>query len=131
VTLLTNPNIPNLCSDSWTSSLSQNKADKSHEHEQGVPKNRRSFKRVLIVAPVNTLENWAEEFHKWLKNVKRERSMIKLHIIRSKDNPEKRKSIIKDWHGLFGVLIIGYPLLQKLSRYTLRLNVTQGTDMVL
>ena len=72
---------------------------------------KRLFHRVLIIAPKNTLQNWAAEFKKWtpadiLQN-------IAIHVFSSEGAAnigDKKLSTIKQWFENGGILIMSYQM---------------------
>ena len=66
------------------------------------------FESVLILGPVNTLENWSAEFGKWVpQGLKRK---LKHTLVLSSDSIRQRVSKIKNWYKEGGVLIMGYDM---------------------
>ena len=62
------------------------------------------FNRVLVVVPVNTLENWRIEYKKWTPA----ELNLQVYLINSNDNTAARFNKLKKWYEGGGVCIIGY-----------------------
>ena len=68
---------------------------------------------VLIIAPVNTLENWVQEFHKWTPA-----GLLQQLSVRKVDSNlplAERVRHLRIWYEQGGVCIIGYDLFRKLA----------------
>lgn len=67
---------------------------------------------ILIVAPVNTLQNWLKEYKRWvpadLHSQLRIRSLIDF-------SANSRLNVIRKWHENGGILIIGYEMFRTLT----------------
>lgn len=93
---------------------------------------RRLLHRALIITPVNVLQNWEIEFRKWTGNefqscvqfytlgtslpsawAKKYRQTSK-NASEATMTREYRLSVLQDWYGTGGVLVIGYPMLSNL-----------------
>lgn len=61
--------------------------------------------RVLILVPVNVLQNWMNEFKKWTKHSEYK---IKFDSLYSKQSRELRFDKIENWFDRGGVLICGF-----------------------
>jgi transcriptional regulator ATRX len=96
---------------------------KADENAESPPRNY--FFTVLIIAPVNTLSNWVNEFNKWCPEViyrtKRD-SYINVSLLAAEDNgmdPHKKLELrvkkLKKWHTEGGVLIMGYDMFRLLT----------------
>lgn len=147
VTVLTDPNLPNLRSmseiseppadeedaeaqtedaaeaeDTQENKQADTKEGKKHKQKDSHKKKAAppSFRRALIVAPVNTIANWEAEFTKFLRLVPSEtREILRnkiLSIKSSKDQKEQiRVATLERWCQSGGILIIGYPLLETVA----------------
>ncbi|XP_019855376.1 PREDICTED: helicase ARIP4-like [Amphimedon queenslandica] len=82
-----------------------------------------SAQRVLCVVPVNTLQNWSNEFDKWLP-VKSDsdhdtkvvpRNFTLFMLTESIRSMESRYDIISRWYRMGGVLLMGYEMFRLLS----------------
>jgi transcriptional regulator ATRX len=74
--------------------------------------------RVLIVAPVNTLQNWANEFHRWTAKPLRNFTNVTLVMAagpRGPVPPGERRSKIRSWFQQGGVCILGYDMFRRLT----------------
>ena len=73
------------------------------------------FFTVLVIAPVNTIQNWKDEYDKWTKGVGEDvRPPVRL-ITATDSTPERRKKEIREWHENGGVLIMGYDMFRNLT----------------
>lgn len=70
------------------------------------------FSRILVVAPVNTIENWACEFKKWVPE--KMRLDIPVHRLNSSSDMFSRLNILDKWFDYGGVCIIGYDMFRTL-----------------
>ena len=89
---------------------------------QPLKQSRRLISTVLVLAPVNTLRNWALEYQKWFSSFsQKERSdvtkVMNVQVIEASTATAKRSSVmqerlqkIRKWSECGGVLIMGYPL---------------------
>ncbi|XP_072040864.1 LOW QUALITY PROTEIN: uncharacterized protein [Amphiura filiformis] len=71
-----------------------------------------NIKRALVVAPLNTVLNWVEEFNKWLSHD----DSIDVYEITSVRNNEARADMLEQWHEEGGVLVIGYSMYRILAQ---------------
>jgi len=68
-------------------------------------------KTVLILLPVNVIENWMNEFEDWTRDCQGP----KLSVFSSSDNgDEKKMNKLKKWHETGGVFLISYELFMRL-----------------
>jgi SNF2 family DNA or RNA helicase len=79
---------------------------------------KRLIKRILIIAPVNTLENWQNEYNKWIPSELI--GVVNVSIISSNNDVvgnvrSDRLFKIKKWYNDGGILIIGYELFSKMT----------------
>jgi len=63
----------------------------------------RFIKKVLIIVPVNTLDNWMNEFKLWVDPLANNIVVHNFHILQ----PALRVYMITEWHHKGGVLLIG------------------------
>lgn len=68
------------------------------------------IRRALIIAPVNTIFNWNEEFIKWTPPALLSR--IRVTVVHSEEGFDRRVQKLKVWYDMGGVCIIGYELLR-------------------
>ncbi|XP_053669923.1 transcriptional regulator ATRX homolog [Anopheles nili] len=73
--------------------------------------------RVLIVCPLSTVLNWANEFNMWMKHVKKGTEVEVYEISRYKDNVARANKLM-EWHNEGGVMILGYDMFRNLSNPT-------------
>jgi len=66
----------------------------------------------LILAPVNTLQNWKTEFNRWLPEELK--AHIPVRLITASEKESDRIKLVREWFEKGGVLIIGYQLLKSL-----------------
>lgn len=66
---------------------------------------------VLIIVPINTLQNWVSEFKHWLPH-----QPFKVHLLSdSLKTIQQRANVILNWKKEGGVLMIGYELFRLLA----------------
>lgn len=65
---------------------------------------KKFFKKVLILTPVNVLENWVKEFERWITP---DQPPIKLHKFYDCKNYLEKIKTMKNFQELGGVLIMG------------------------
>jgi len=65
------------------------------------------IKTVLIVTPHATIENWCNEFDKWLKDVPEKVSVFNFTEPKTYEN---RKYLIQEWQEEHGVLVTSYQM---------------------
>lgn len=81
-----------------------------------LPKHLRTGKiQTLILCPPTLINNWLEEFHKWLGNE------ASIHIMGGKPRffdpnltREARLRIVEEWHKTGGILLLGYDMFRNL-----------------
>ncbi|VDN05329.1 unnamed protein product [Thelazia callipaeda] len=76
-------------------------------------------KKVLIIVPVNTIQNWYSEFEKWLpdKVIEAEgniRPFVVWLLGDAMKTNEQRAQLLQEWHIKGGVLLIGYDMFRLL-----------------
>ena len=64
------------------------------------------IKHVLVLAPVNTLKNWEEEFYKWLNDDLEDD--VEVHEVSGEKDNWGRTDRLKYWRKNGGALIMGY-----------------------
>lgn len=69
--------------------------------------------KVLVVCPFSTVQNWVNEFHKWLKDVGSGEDIEIYNMI--KTAPNHRSYQLRDWERTGGVLVLGYNLFRSLA----------------
>ena len=68
-------------------------------------------RHVLIIVPINTLQNWVNEFKHWLPH-----EPFKVHLLSdSLKTIQQRANVILNWKRDGGVLMIGYELFRLLA----------------
>ena len=70
--------------------------------------------RVLILCPVNTIKNWAEEFDKWLRTFVFDFDVFEMTTDEMKDN-QVRADRLEAWHSDGGIMIMGYGMFRKFA----------------
>ena len=68
-------------------------------------------RHVLIIVPINTIQNWASEFKRWLPH-----EPFTVHLV--SDNLKsiaQRATVITNWRDEGGVLLMGYELFRLLA----------------
>ncbi|ESN91696.1 hypothetical protein HELRODRAFT_165757 [Helobdella robusta] len=85
---------------------------------------------VLVIVPVNTLQNWINEFNMWLPVVEEDGNYMggidreilwprefKLYVINDNlKTTNSRTKIVADWHETGGVLLLGYEMYRLLIK---------------
>ena len=70
------------------------------------------IKRALVICPVNTIKNWANEFRVWLNDNDLDDLLVfEMHDAKT---PLQRADILNCWHKRGGVMIIGLTLFSSL-----------------
>ena len=68
-------------------------------------------RHVLIIVPINTLQNWANEFNHWLPH-----QPFPVHLVSDGlKTMIKRAEVIQSWKNDGGVLLMGYELFRLLA----------------
>ncbi|VDM59134.1 unnamed protein product [Angiostrongylus costaricensis] len=79
-------------------------------------------KKVLIIVPVNTIQNWMNEFEKWtpryLETGGYGRQFEVFLLGDSVKTFDQRVNIIEEWSRRGGVLLVGYEMFRQLIRST-------------
>jgi transcriptional regulator ATRX len=75
---------------------------------------RTMMKRVLIVAPKNTIANWQAEFHQWLMFADNS-DCIRIFDIYSKQGLINRAAELDEWHVTGGVMLMSYNMFRLLT----------------
>jgi hypothetical protein len=73
--------------------------------------------RVLVIAPVNTLQNWYDEYRRWCApHTRRANNVVLLTANKSgaSSSVAERTSVLQGWHRDGGVCIVGYDLFRRL-----------------
>lgn len=75
-------------------------------------------KSVLIVVPINTIQNWLHEFNRWCPvddpTIEYKRS-FQLYILNETSKKiTQRSKLVQDWSQTGGALIIGYEMFRLL-----------------
>ena len=69
-----------------------------------IPSARKQFfSKVLVVAPLNTIANWSQEYKKWTPSELRE--MVQVVIIDTKLQMNERVAKLKKWYENGGVFV--------------------------
>ncbi|KHJ98639.1 protein, SNF2 family [Oesophagostomum dentatum] len=80
-------------------------------------------KKVLIIVPVNTIQNWYTEFEKWMPRYSQSGELSRNFDVfllgDSVKSFDQRVNMIEDWSRKGGVLLIGYEMFRLLIRSTL------------
>uniref|UniRef100_A0A182P991 Transcriptional regulator ATRX n=1 Tax=Anopheles epiroticus TaxID=199890 RepID=A0A182P991_9DIPT len=75
------------------------------------------IERILVVCPLSTVLNWANEFHIWMKHVKKGTEVEVYEISKYKDNVTRANKLM-EWHNEGGVMIMGYDMFRNLANPT-------------
>uniref|UniRef100_A0A182VWQ4 Transcriptional regulator ATRX n=1 Tax=Anopheles minimus TaxID=112268 RepID=A0A182VWQ4_9DIPT len=73
--------------------------------------------RILIVCPLSTVLNWANEYHMWMKHVEKGTEVEVYEISKYKDNVTRANKLM-EWHNEGGVMIMGYDMFRNLANPT-------------
>ena len=74
---------------------------------------KRLFQKILILAPVNTVKNWFDEYHRWTPPELK--SYTKVKLLTASIKKTNRMSILRSWSSEGGVLILGYDLFRSMT----------------
>ncbi|EFY93369.1 SNF2 family helicase/ATPase [Metarhizium acridum CQMa 102] len=85
-----------------------------------IPEDLRRSK-TLVTCPAGLVNNWVDEILTW----DTDRILGDLHVIDSTLSIEDRLSVVQEWSQTGGVLVIGYPMLRKVS-----LELDKGRSML-
>ena len=69
---------------------------------------------ILVLAPVNTLKNWVDEFHKWLRGPLLDD--IEVYEMSGEKDNWGRAERLEMWKREGGVMIMGYDMFRNLTR---------------
>ncbi|XP_047126565.1 transcriptional regulator ATRX isoform X2 [Hydra vulgaris] len=72
------------------------------------------MKTFIVIAPLNTVLNWEQEFEKWLTKDEQ----INIYVLSYAKDKKERVSILRDWYKCGGVLILGYEMYRNLVNGT-------------
>ena len=80
--------------------------------------------KVLCIVPINTIQNWMTEFHRWLPSQEQDGVRARnfnLYLLNdNQKNLEQRSAVIFQWEANGGVLLMGYELFRLLATKTQR-----------
>lgn len=100
-------------------------------------------KSVLVVVPINTIQNWLSEFNRWCPVTDPDLGYTRpyqLYILNeSSKKLEQRAKIVRSWSLTGGTLIIGYEMFRLMvtkkssatstsTRITTTVNITSASD---
>lgn len=69
--------------------------------------------RVLILCPLNTANNWKNEFRQWIGDLQ---PRIKVYLFTADDVAKKdRLQFLRRWHEDGGIMIMGYEMYRLLN----------------
>ena len=74
-----------------------------------------ALQRMLIVAPVSVLENWEEEFYKWLKPLPSRQRLRGRLFAMDQPTTSARIAVLKKWQAEGGVLFCGFERFERCS----------------
>ncbi|CAJ0952236.1 unnamed protein product, partial [Mesorhabditis belari] len=79
-------------------------------------------RKILVVVPINTIQNWYAEYQKWMPEYNEDGEPIrKFQVFLLGDaikGIEQRTKMIEDWHRDGGVLLIGYEMFRLILNST-------------
>ncbi|KAJ1427683.1 SNF2 family N-terminal domain-containing protein, partial [Ochromonadaceae sp. CCMP2298] len=75
------------------------------------------FRTVLVVAPVNTLQNWVNEYRRWTpQDLHAHTNVVCIRSVNGQQSSwEERLMKLRNWHANGGVLIMGYDLFRTMT----------------
>ncbi|EPS38614.1 hypothetical protein H072_7609 [Dactylellina haptotyla CBS 200.50] len=76
-----------------------------------LPENLCGDLHVLIVAPPGLLQNWRQEFCKWIPETSDEQ-LLQFFVPGDEKNPGQRAEVFRAWSESGGVLLMGYQMLR-------------------
>uniref|UniRef100_A0A915L7D5 Helicase ATP-binding domain-containing protein n=1 Tax=Romanomermis culicivorax TaxID=13658 RepID=A0A915L7D5_ROMCU len=82
-------------------------------------------KRILILVPINTLQNWMAEFEHWLPANDEDiphRSFDVFCLDEKAKTTIQRLSVVENWYKKMGVLLMGYEMFRLLANKDLSKN---------
>lgn len=79
---------------------------------------KESIKKILILAPVNAIKHWLDEFHIWL--YKNDLLDFPIYDFSEKKSSSGRDQMLKSWSQSGGVLIMGINLFSRLMPTSMR-----------
>ncbi|KAJ8676213.1 hypothetical protein QAD02_011999 [Eretmocerus hayati] len=86
------------------------------------------IRNVLVVCPMNTLLNWADEFYLWMDKVESSKNIQIHELTRIKELP-KRIDKLQQWHEKGGVMIISYEMYRSLMNRDSKMSPEQTERM--
>ncbi|PIO66302.1 protein, SNF2 family, partial [Teladorsagia circumcincta] len=79
-------------------------------------------KKVLVIVPINTIQNWYNEFEKWIPRYSEKGELCRQFEVfllgDSVKTFDQRVNLIEEWTRKGGVLLIGYEMFRLLIRST-------------
>ncbi|KAK6016615.1 SNF2 family protein, partial [Ostertagia ostertagi] len=79
-------------------------------------------KKVLVIVPINTIQNWYNEFEKWIPRYSEKGELCRQFEVfllgDSVKTFDQRVNLIEEWSRKGGVLLIGYEMFRLLIRST-------------
>ena len=74
---------------------------------------KKLFHKILILAPVNTVQNWFDEYNRWTPAELK--SYTKVRLLTSAIKIVDRMRVLRAWSTEGGILILGYELFRTLT----------------
>uniref|UniRef100_A0A1I7S3T7 Helicase ARIP4 n=2 Tax=Bursaphelenchus xylophilus TaxID=6326 RepID=A0A1I7S3T7_BURXY len=74
-------------------------------------------RKALIICPVNVLQNWYNEFDKWLPMDEGKRDFNVFLVGDAVKTLEQRTNVISQWDSQGGVILVGYEMFKLLTQY--------------
>ncbi|XP_067945444.1 transcriptional regulator ATRX-like [Watersipora subatra] len=71
-----------------------------------------NLRRMLVIAPLNTVLNWKDEVEKWTSNLEIDVDVDELQSCKKNIDRMHR---LKRWHSTGGIMVVGYDLFRNLS----------------
>ncbi|KAF9909297.1 hypothetical protein EC991_008808 [Linnemannia zychae] len=73
--------------------------------------------RVLLLMPPIVLQNWVDEFDKWIPP-KHRNDVNVFRLVANNSNMQDRMAVLEKWHADGGVFLVGYTMFRELSSST-------------
>ncbi|KAF9132650.1 hypothetical protein BGW39_011677 [Mortierella sp. 14UC] len=73
--------------------------------------------RVLLLMPPIVLQNWVDEFDKWIPP-KHRKDVNVYRLVANNSNMQDRMAVLEKWHADGGVFLVGYNMFRELSTNT-------------
>ncbi|KAF3935019.1 hypothetical protein ABW20_dc0103441 [Dactylellina cionopaga] len=89
--------------------ISQAGKSRNPNTSKTLPEHLSGTLHILIVAPPGLLQNWKQEFCKWIPE-RDDEQLLRFFIPSQSKEPDERVEILREWNKLGGVLMLGYQM---------------------